>query len=303
MSPADSLVTIAIPTYNRCGTVARAVASALAQTHREIEVVVLDNASTDGTEELVGSLEERDGRLRYVRRSENIGLVPNLDSAFREGAGDYVMLLADDDWIEEGYVEGCLRALRERPELSMAAGRPRNMRDGQEVAHGTPTEMLDPDPAARVRRYFELVDDNAPLHGLVRRSMVRAQPPMRRVLAFDWLWVAGLAFAGGVARIADVAIVRDLGGASQSTENNVRALGLPRVQAKIPHIVIAWNVFAEIGWRSPVYRPLGRRERLSLGTRCAFAVPRRNFRYLVLHLLPIPVQRAATSLSERLRGS
>jgi glycosyltransferase involved in cell wall biosynthesis len=287
----EPLVTIGIPTHNRRATLPRAVESALVQTHRELEVIVFDNASTDGTAELARELPARDERLRYVRRESNIGPEANMDGAFRAGSGEYVMLVADDDWIDPDYVERCLAALRERPELSVAAGRPRYLRDGAEVDYGAPIELLQTSGAARVRAYFARVDDNAPFYGLARREAVLAQPPMRRVLGFDWLWVAGLAYCGGVARVAETAISRELGGASQSTAQNVRTSGLPRRHAKVPHLVIAWQVLSEIGWRSPVYAPLSRRRRLGLALRCALSVPGRNLRHVAFHLAPAAVQR------------
>jgi glycosyltransferase involved in cell wall biosynthesis len=293
-------VTVGIPTYNRRTTLARSVESALGQTHRNVEVVVYDNASTDGTEELARQLARADGRVRYVRRERNLGPEANMDQAFREGRGEYVMLVADDDWIAEDYIERCLAELLERPELSVAAGRPCYLRNGGEVPYGGPIELLDQAPAARVRCYFETVDDNAPFYGVARRAAVLAQPPMRRVLGFDWLWVAGLAFTGGVARVEDTSIFRELGGASDSTEANVRTSGLPRAAAKVPHIVIAWQVLAEIGWRSPVYESLGRRRRLALAGSSALSVPRRNFRHVLFHLLPARLQPRASRLARRL---
>lgn len=302
MTATEPLVTIGVPTYNRRDRLRRAVESALRQTHGSVEVVVYDNASTDGTEELGRELAASDPRVTYVRRPENLGPEANMDDAFRGGRGDYVMLVADDDWIAADYVERCLATLREHPELSVAAGRPRYVRDGEEVPYGARIELVDADPAARVRRYFATVDDNGPFYGLARREAVLAQPPMRQVLGFDWLWVAGLAFTGGVARVEDTAISRELGGASESTGANVRTSGLPRAHAKVPHFVIAWQALAEIGWRSPVYAPLGRQRRLWLAVRCALSVPRRNLRHVVFHLLPERLQPRASRIARRLEA-
>lgn len=290
MANAEPLVTIGVPTFQRRDKLKRAVQSALRQTHGNIEVTVYDNASTDGTEDLVRELARSDERLRYVRRERNLGPEANMDGAIRDGTGEFTMLLADDDWIADDYVERCLAELRARPALSVAAGRPHYVRNESEVPFGARIEALDTDPAARVRGYFSLVDDNAPFYGLIRRAAVEAQPPMRRVLGFDWLWVAGLAFTGGIARVEDTGLFRELGGASESTAANIRTSGLPRAHVKVPHLVIAREVFAEIGWRSPVYGSLSRRERLRLAAGCAWSVPRRNARHVAFHLLPARVQ-------------
>lgn len=89
-------VTIGIPTYNRLGYLREALDSALRQTYKNIEIVVSDNASEDGTEEyLRGLLEE--GRIKYVRQSTNIGMVGNWNACLSLATGEYFLLLSDDD--------------------------------------------------------------------------------------------------------------------------------------------------------------------------------------------------------------
>ena len=114
---------------------------------------------------------------------------------------------------------------------------------------------------------------------------------MRNVLGFDWLHVAELAFLGEVRIVDEPLIFRELGGVSATTASNVRSSGLPALHARVPHLVIAREAAAEIGRRSPVYAPLGRRRRLALAAACAAAVPRRNARHVLFHLAPGAVQR------------
>jgi hypothetical protein len=58
----------------------------------------------------------------------------------------------------------------------------------------------------------------------------------------------------------------------------------------VPHLVIAREVLADIGWRSPVYEPLGVRGRAMLAAACSAAVPRHNARHVLYALLPESVQ-------------
>ncbi|HWH44523.1 MAG TPA: glycosyltransferase family 2 protein [Thermoleophilaceae bacterium] len=295
----EPLVSIGVPTFNRAERLTRAVESVLRQTHERIEVTILDNASGDGTEQIAREIAERDARVRYVRHPRNIGPEANFNAAFEAAGGEFAMLVADDDLIAPDYIERCLAALAGDAGLSVAAGRARYLRDGAEVPFGRPLELMQPDPAERVRAYFGSVEDNAPFYGLIRREALAAQPPLRRVLGFDWLRVAGLAFSGRIARVAETSITFELGGASESTAKNVGVSRLPRAQAKVPHLVIARQVLAEIGWRSPVFAPLGRPGRLRLAASCAAAIPRRNARHVAFHLAPAPVQRAWQRRSER----
>jgi glycosyltransferase involved in cell wall biosynthesis len=286
-------VSIAIPTYNRVATLERAVRSALHQTHADLEVVVSDNASTDGTTELLARLGASDARLRAVRQDANHGMVANLNAAGALAHGDHVMLLSDDDWLAPRCVEATLGALRAHPGAVSALGRVTYVRDGEPVPAGGPAALLAGDGAQRVRDYFAAVGadrGNSWIYGLTPRALLAELAPMRNVLAFDWLRVAELAYLGPIVLVDEPLIFRELGGTSESTVRNVRESRLPTLHAKLPHLVIAGNVLAAIGWRSPVYAPLGRRRRLRLAAACAAAVPGRNLRHVLFHLAPPALQ-------------
>jgi len=90
------LVSIIIPTYNRAHIVLRAVASALFQTHRNIEVLVVDDGSTDNTLEVLAEL--ADPRLRVLTQ-ENQGVSVARNNGLANAAGDYVAFCDSDDWL------------------------------------------------------------------------------------------------------------------------------------------------------------------------------------------------------------
>jgi glycosyltransferase involved in cell wall biosynthesis len=104
------LVTIGISTYNRVGaTFPDALESALAQTYPDLEVVVCDNASEDGTEAYMAS--RRDPRLRYHRHPTNIGANANFNACLDMARGRYFLLLHDDDVLEPDFVARAMAAL------------------------------------------------------------------------------------------------------------------------------------------------------------------------------------------------
>jgi glycosyltransferase involved in cell wall biosynthesis len=107
------LVTIAIPTFNRASLLRGCVASALSQTYEKFEVLVSDNASTDGTSQVLA--EFRDDRLRTIRQGTNIGLLPNWNACLAEAKGDYVVFLSDDDRASPTMLERCVKVTRARP--------------------------------------------------------------------------------------------------------------------------------------------------------------------------------------------
>lgn len=93
-----SKVTIAIPTYNRRAYLDAAIRSSLAQTHPRLEIVVSDNASTDGTAGLLAAI--TDPRVVVLRQPTNLGMMGNWDACLARATGCYFLLLSDDDLLE-----------------------------------------------------------------------------------------------------------------------------------------------------------------------------------------------------------
>lgn len=103
----DDLVTIAITTYNRAdGFLRNAISSALAQTHRNLHVIIADNCSEDHTKEVVESF--RDERIDYVRHESNMGPYLNYNFCVERARGKYFCLLHDDDMMDPDFVAACL---------------------------------------------------------------------------------------------------------------------------------------------------------------------------------------------------
>ena len=106
------LVSVGIPTYNRLPRLQRAVASVLAQDYPNLELVVSDNASTDGTEAWLAELAEAHPNVVVHRNPANIGPTRNFNQARDASRGDLLLWLGDDDVIEPGYVSACAAASR-----------------------------------------------------------------------------------------------------------------------------------------------------------------------------------------------
>ncbi len=290
-------VTIAIPTYNRVGTLRRTLDSALGQTHADLTVLISDNASDDGTEELCRGYAERDERVRYHRHASNIGPTPNFNWLFEHAADEYVLMLADDDWIDPEYVEVCLRELRARPDHVLVAGRARYYRDGAQIAEGADVQVAEDDGGARVRSYYRQVDDNGTFYGVMRRAALRGAAPMNNELGNDWFHLAAIAFQGKLATLGAPVIHRDASGTSSTLAGIVETFGgNARLRARVPHLFMAATAFAEIAWRAPVYAPLGRVGRLVLALRAAPLVI--DWKSLAWHVVAPSVAR----LGRRPRG-
>lgn len=94
------LVTVVVPTYNRACQLIVALRSILAQSYRELEIVVVDDCSTDDTREAVNSFGE--SRIRYIRHSKRRNGAAARNTGIRNARGDYVAFLdSDDRWLPD----------------------------------------------------------------------------------------------------------------------------------------------------------------------------------------------------------
>jgi hypothetical protein len=292
-----TFVSVGIPTFNRAVTLRRAAESVLAQTHRELELVIADDGSTDATETVSRELCARDERVRYLRAPVNRGLSANFTALYAELRGQFVMTLSDDDWLAADYVTQCLAALHANPVRATVCGRARYMRGVCVVHEGALLALEQPDVAGRVLAYLRNVDENGLLYGLSRRETLRQAAPMRNVLGNDWLIVLNVLAQGTAVTLESTSIMRDVGGASADVAKLVATLGLPRYQALAPRLVMGTQVLAEILWRGRAFRRLTLRERAVLGVRAAATVF--DWRTDALHAT-VP---AATALARRRRGA
>ena len=105
-------VSVLIPAYNKERHIERAVRSVLSQSLQDLEVVIMDDASTDKTPDIIRKLAESDPRIRIVTHTQNQGtLVSRLD-AFQASAGRYLLCLDADDTLDRECVETLLKTAR-----------------------------------------------------------------------------------------------------------------------------------------------------------------------------------------------
>ena len=118
---AGERITVLIPTYNRADWLGGAIESVLAQTRADFRLIVSDNASTDGTREVVAGYE--DPRIAYVRRDVNCGLNEHYNSWFRTVDAEYLFIVPDDDRLVPDALARTVAALDANPWAALAHGR------------------------------------------------------------------------------------------------------------------------------------------------------------------------------------
>ena len=173
---AAPVVSIGVPVYNAANFLARALESLLAQTYPHLEIIICDNASTDGTAAIGREFAERDSRVRYVRNDTNIGANPNFLKALDLASGKYFTWTAADDLRPRHAIEACVRALEASPEAVMAHG-PIELdlpRENRTAWIDNRVEMAGDRPSLRVRNFTRDIKHNACMFGLHRRDALSA---------------------------------------------------------------------------------------------------------------------------------
>ena len=113
-------LSIGLPVYNGGNLLAEALEALLGQSYEDFELIISDNASTDGTADLCRSYEKQDSRIRYIRQPYNIGLNPNHNFVVKQARGELFKMASHDDLYARDLLKRCVDALDENPQAVLA---------------------------------------------------------------------------------------------------------------------------------------------------------------------------------------
>ena len=106
-------LSVCIPTYNHGSLVTTAIESVLKQSYQDFEIVVVDNASTDNTEQILSRF--TDPRIRYFRNLVNLGFSRNLQRSFELAQGEFLQFLCADDFLYANCLQRTVTFLLQHP--------------------------------------------------------------------------------------------------------------------------------------------------------------------------------------------
>ncbi len=199
---------IGLPTHNGEGYLAEALESLLNQDHRDLEIVVSDNASTDRTPDIVGRFARRDSRVRHERIEQRTSAPQNFNRAFELARGSWFMWAADDDRWDPAYVRRCLAALARDPAAVMATSGLRFIdRDGTLiVADYARYDNPDLSSESTIERVRHLLRRGGwyQVYGLARRGALERTRLFQDVYGPDVVLTLELAMAGPILRVPEV---------------------------------------------------------------------------------------------------
>jgi len=181
MSPAQPLVSVVIPTFNRPQYLHAALASAVNQTFNDTEIIVQDNASAIDPTPAVLAL--GDPRIRIWRNATNIGQTANIATACARARGKYIAILGDDDLWQPKFLETLVPPLETDPEIVVSFCA-HDYIDAQGRLEAARTEVVN----RRFRNHLtEGVYGPFVEIALVKRSICAVSAAVYRRDAIDWL--------------------------------------------------------------------------------------------------------------------
>jgi glycosyltransferase involved in cell wall biosynthesis len=123
-------VTVVITCFNYAGYIAGCIESVLTQTGVSVEVIVVDDHSTDGSAQTVAEIARREPRVRLYVNAQNMGPVHAFNRGVDAATGEYLVRLDADDLLTSGSLERAVALLEHCPSVGMVYGHPLHFEDG-----------------------------------------------------------------------------------------------------------------------------------------------------------------------------
>jgi glycosyltransferase involved in cell wall biosynthesis len=191
-------VGIGMPVYNGERFLPQAVESLLAQTFGDFELVISDNASTDGTEEICRRFVVLDPRVRYERSPVNLGGPANFRRSFALCRGEYHKWATADDFWAPTMLERCVSVLDRHPDVVLCYPKTRLVDAGGNLirVYEDDLHLMEDSPSARFIRLLDTIELCQAHLGVIRRAAMARTGLIGAELASDTRFLAELTLYG-----------------------------------------------------------------------------------------------------------
>ena len=258
------LISIGMPAYNSAATIRCSIDALLAQTFRDFELIISDNASTDDTWDIVQEHAQRDSRVIAIRQERNIGANGNYSAVFLASRGRYFKWASSNDWCEPTFLESCLAHLEACEDTVLVTPRTR-LFDGTLENWTDYNDDLSFEQANAVDRFIDvgmrLALNNA-MNGLVRADVLRQTRLIQHYPGADVVLVGHLALLGRIALIDEPLFYRRMDRATATrmmSQQDVHRHHYPVKTARA--LLPSWRY--ALGWaQAALSAPLGHRDRM-----------------------------------------
>lgn len=215
-------VTIGLPVYNGARYLQAALDSLGAQTYPELRIVISDNCSSDGTEEICRAFARGDARVQYIRRAENRGAAWNFNSVVGETATPYFKWAAADDVLAPTCVERCVEVLDGTDERTVLVYPETKLidEDGAEIGDWNDgVDLRQPAAHDRLRSLVQNLVLGHPMFGVVRRRALERTHLNGTFPSSDLVLLAELAMLGEIRQVAEPLFFRRVHAESSRNAN------------------------------------------------------------------------------------
>ncbi|ADI85775.2 glycosyltransferase [Geobacter sulfurreducens] len=197
------LVSIAITVFNAASFLEKTLESILAQNYDNLEIIISDNASDDGSSLICQHYAKQDKRIKYYRNNINIGPTKNAEKAYRHCSGDYIMFAADHDIYPANYISRLLKELTEDTSVVLSFGRTVFIDEHDNAIEMHP-DTLDTRGLNKIERFSKVIWEfgwGSLVYGLYRMDAFRKAWQPFDVIGPDHVFTANLSLIGSFAMV------------------------------------------------------------------------------------------------------
>ena len=199
-------LSIGMPVYNGEQFIQEALTSILTQTFEDFELIISDNASTDGTEEICRASMQQDSRIRYYRNQQNLGAAWNYNRVLQLSTAKYFKWAAHDDVLAPELLEKCVSVLDQHPETILCFSKIGRINEDSQVDGVYDNFDMRVSSTSRTERFHDLVIFEhycTAVFGVIRSKVLSRTKGIEAYVGSDRILLAELSLMGPFYQIPD----------------------------------------------------------------------------------------------------